>query len=81
MGVTTTTIHNINNPELMNKVLRHIKEPIIPTTVVENEKNAVMFAKRVGFPVLIKPIASLTKTNRIKCDNEHQLQEVFEATY
>ncbi|MEE6673577.1 carbamoyl-phosphate synthase large subunit [Pediococcus acidilactici] len=81
MGVTTTTIHNINNPELMNKVLRHIKEPIIPTTVVEKEKSAVMFAKRVGFPVLIKPIASLTKTNRIKCDNEHQLQEVLETAF
>ena len=35
----------------------------------------------MGFPVLIKPIASLTKTNRIKCDNEHQLQEVLETAF
>ena len=73
IGVTTTTIHNINNPELLNKVLRHIKEPTIPTTVVENEVGAVDFAKHVGFPVLLKPIASLSKTNRIKSDNIHQL--------
>lgn len=81
MGVTTTTIHNINNPELMNKVLRHIKEPTIPTTVVDTAANAIKFAKRVGFPVLIKPIASLTKTNRIKCDNEHQLVEMLEPAF
>ncbi|TLQ04184.1 ATP-grasp domain-containing protein [Pediococcus stilesii] len=81
MGVTTTTIHNINNPELMNKVLRHIKEPTIPTTVVETANSAIKFAKRVGFPVLIKPIASLTKTNRIKCDNEHQLVEMLEPAF
>ncbi len=81
MGVTTTTIHNINNPELMNRVLKHIKEPTIPTTVVENVTDALRFAKRVGFPVLIKPIASLTKTNRIKCDNEHQLMEMLESAF
>ncbi|MEE6679066.1 carbamoyl-phosphate synthase large subunit [Pediococcus pentosaceus] len=81
LGVTTTTIHNINNPELMNRVLKHIKEPTIPTTVVENVTDALRFAKRVGFPVLIKPIASLTKTNRIKCDNEHQLMEMLESAF
>jgi carbamoyl-phosphate synthase large subunit len=81
MGVTTTTIHNINNPELMNRVLRHIKEPTIPTTVVETEASALNFAKRVGFPVLIKPVASLTKTNRVKCDNEHQLMEMLESAF
>jgi carbamoyl-phosphate synthase large subunit len=81
MGVTTTTIHNINNPELMNKVLRHIKEPTIPTTVADSEASAVAFAKRVGYPVLIKPVASLTKTNRTKCENEHQLIEMLESAF
>ncbi|AEV95273.1 ATP-binding protein [Pediococcus claussenii] len=81
LGVTLTTIHNLQNPELMNRVLRHIKEPTIPTTVVETPEDAIKFAKKVGYPIIIKPIASLSKTNRQQCENEFQLIENLESSF
>lgn len=81
IGVTTTTIHNLQNPELMNRVLSHIKQPTIPTTVVDSNEAAIRFVKKVGYPVIIKPIASLTKTNRSRCENEHQMIENLESSF
>ncbi|MTV81158.1 carbamoyl phosphate synthase [Secundilactobacillus folii] len=73
LGIPGNAIMDINNPDRLNSVLKHVGVPIIASETVGTLDEAVNVAASIGYPVIVKPIAPRIDTNRILCESEAEL--------
>ncbi|WP_412990332.1 carbamoyl-phosphate synthase large subunit [Pediococcus siamensis] len=81
LGVSLRTIANTQNPESLNRILQNIHEPYIPTNILNDTKEVLKFVRRIGYPVIVKPVAAISNTSRMRCENEHQLKEMLASAF
>lgn len=81
LGVSLRTIANTQNPESLNRVLKNIHEPYIPTNILNDTDKVLKFVHRIGYPVIVKPIAAISSSNRMRCENEHQLRQMLASAF
>ncbi len=62
LGTTLDTIRKAEDRELFKRLLIEIGEPVPDSEVVSDVPSAVGFAKRVGYPVIVRPAFTLGGT-------------------
>ncbi|AMV62123.1 carbamoyl-phosphate synthase large subunit [Pediococcus damnosus] len=81
LGVSLRTIANTQNPESLNRILKNIHEPYIPTNILNDADAVLKFVHRIGYPVILKPVAAISNSSRMRCENEHQLKQMLASTF
>ncbi|WP_353856143.1 carbamoyl phosphate synthase large subunit [Bacillus sp. Bos-x628] len=59
LGTSVETIENGEDREKFRALMKHLNEPVPDSEIVDNVKDALQFAKEVGFPVIIRPAYTL----------------------
>ncbi|MFS0655941.1 carbamoyl phosphate synthase large subunit [Bacillus sp. 179-C3.3 HS] len=59
LGTSVETIENGEDREKFRALMKQLNEPVPDSEIVDNAKDALQFAKEVGFPVIIRPAYTL----------------------
>ena len=58
--------------------MESIHQPCIPSEVVENVPDALAFAEKIGYPVIVRPAYTLGGSGGGICQNVDELKEIAE---
>ncbi|GLB46864.1 carbamoyl-phosphate synthase (glutamine-hydrolyzing) [Philodulcilactobacillus myokoensis] len=78
LGASQLAIFMINNPIKMGRIIKNIHENIVPSTIVSSRENAVYIARKIGLPVIIKPVSKHHSPYRQNCKNFNQLDHALD---
>jgi carbamoyl-phosphate synthase large subunit len=73
LGTPLTAIKKAEDRELFKNLMIEIGEPIPPSAIVNNMKDAVEFAREIGYPVIVRPAYTLGGLGGGIAENEEQL--------
>ncbi|MBQ3599995.1 MAG: carbamoyl-phosphate synthase large subunit [Lachnospiraceae bacterium] len=76
LGANPETIDKAEDRQLFKETMEKIGEPIIPSVVTNNLKDALSFSHKEGFPVIIRPAFTLGGSGGGIAYNETQLREI-----
>lgn len=76
LGTTVETIKKAEDRELFKKTMEEIGEPVIESVVVNNVEDAVAFADKVGYPIIVRPAYTLGGTGGGNAENEKELRDI-----
>ncbi len=62
LGADVETIDKAEDRQAFKDMMREIGEPVIPSEVVHTVEDALAFAKRLGYPVVVRPAFTLGGT-------------------
>jgi carbamoyl-phosphate synthase large subunit len=62
LGTSAEGIKNAEDRQAFKSMMETIKEPCIESKVVEKASDAVDFANKIGFPVIVRPAYTLGGT-------------------
>ncbi len=74
-GVPESTIRQVNNPVLLNQTLRRLKAPTKKIATVANYQDALEVARKVGFPVVVRPVLPRSLRMRRIVQDPDELQQ------
>lgn len=75
LGTPGEAIRKAEDRDLFKKMLCEIGEPVPESVVVETVEDAVSFAEKVGYPVVVRPAYTLGGTGGGLANNEKELRE------
>ncbi|AKP65793.1 carbamoylphosphate synthase large subunit [Levilactobacillus koreensis JCM 16448] len=73
LGMTASTLRQINNPAALNATLKAIHEPVIEAQIVDTTDEAMGLVESIGFPLIVKPVSPRVDTNRTVCENVDEM--------
>lgn len=73
LGTPLSAIKEAEDRELFKNLMIKIGEPIPPSAIVSNMKDAMEFATKIGYPVIVRPAYTLGGLGGGIADNEEQL--------
>ena len=76
LGTNSDSIRRAEDRELFKEMCQSIGEPVIPSEITYNMDEARQAAKRIGYPVVLRPAFTLGGTGGGFADNEEELVEV-----
>ncbi len=76
IGTNTKTIKEAEDRELFKELMERINEPIAPSTVVNYVEDALEYAKKIGYPVVVRPAYTLGGTGGGIAHNEKELHDI-----
>ncbi|MGN0621285.1 MAG: carbamoyl-phosphate synthase large subunit, partial [Porcipelethomonas sp.] len=76
LGADPETIHKAEDRQAFKDTMEKIGEPCIPSKVVETIEDAVDFAGKIGYPVIVRPAFTLGGTGGGIAENEEQLRDI-----
>mgnify|MGYP000013182162 CR=1 FL=1 len=76
IGTDTNTIKEAEDRELFKELMEKIKEPIAPSTIVNEVEDALIYAKEIGYPVVVRPAYTLGGTGGGIASNEKELHDI-----
>ena len=76
LGTSSTSIERAEDRELFKELCQEIGEPVIPSEITYNIEEAKEAAKRIGYPVVLRPAFTLGGTGGGFADNESELEEI-----
>ncbi len=76
LGTNSESIERAEDRELFKELCQSIGEPTIPSEITYNLDEAVEAAKRIGYPVVLRPAFTLGGTGGGFADNEQELIEI-----
>lgn len=79
-GLSVRAALNFRDKSRMKDVLRAHKLPCARHALVEKFVDAIAFAERVGFPLVIKPQAGAGALSTYRVDDAHSLSEALDLT-
>ncbi len=78
LGTPLTAIQNAEDRELFRQLMQQINEPIPNSEAVTSVEEAIAFARRVGYPVIIRPAYTLGGTGGGIASNEEELVSIVQ---
>ncbi len=78
IGTTALTIKKAEDRLEFKKTMEKLAEPVAASTIVEDVKSAVLFAGKIGYPIVIRPAYTLGGSGGGIADNEDELREICE---
>ncbi|MFN3421636.1 MAG: carbamoyl-phosphate synthase (glutamine-hydrolyzing) large subunit, partial [Armatimonadota bacterium] len=78
LGTPLTAIQNAEDRELFRQLMQQINEPIPESVAVTTIEDAIAFANRVGYPVIIRPAYTLGGTGGGVANNEEELRQIVQ---
>ncbi len=79
MKVIGTSIESIKEGEdrdSFKRLMERTNQPIAPSDIVTDVESAVVFANRIGYPVIVRPAYTLGGTGGGIAENEQELKEI-----
>ena len=78
LGTHLSSINKAEDRDLFRQLMFDIGEPVPESIIAANVEEAVKFAKRIGYPIIIRPAFTLGGTGGGIVDNEQDLCTVVE---
>ena len=78
LGTTAETIRNAEGRQEFKDLMERIGEPCAPSLLVENVKDGVEFAKKIGYPVVLRPAYTLGGSGGGIAHNQTEIEEILE---
>ena len=78
LGTTALTIKKAEDREMFKETMEKIGEPVAASDVVENVEDGVKFAKKIGFPVVLRPAYTLGGSGGGIAHNTAELRKILE---
>ena len=78
IGTTSETIKKAEDRLEFKATMEKIGEPVAASLVVENVEDGVAFAKKIGYPVVLRPAYTLGGSGGGIAHNVQELQEILE---
>ena len=78
LGARCETIEKAEDRLKFKETMEAIHQPCIPSEVVENVPDALAFAEKIGYPVIVRPAYTLGGSGGGICQNEEELREIAE---
>ena len=79
LGANPETIDRAEDRQAFKDTLAEIDQPVIPSEVVNDLEAGKKVAKKIGYPVIIRPAFTLGGTGGGIADNEDQFVEIAEG--
>ncbi|MBR2371732.1 MAG: ATP-grasp domain-containing protein, partial [Clostridia bacterium] len=79
LGTNTLAIKKAEDREAFKETMEKLNEPIVEGTIVTEVHEALEFADRVGYPVIVRPAYTLGGTGGGIADTKEQLAEICEG--
>ena len=76
LGINPDIISTINNRKKFKDFLQNIGEPEVSSNVVCSADEALEFAQKIGYPVLVRPAYTLDGDSAVSCENKEELEIV-----
>ncbi len=76
LGTSSESIERAEDRELFKEMCESIGEPVIPSEITYNLEEAKEAAKRIGYPVVLRPAFTLGGTGGGFAENEEELVEI-----
>ena len=76
LGTRFSSIERAEDRELFKELCLSIGEPVIPSEITYNLDEAREAAKKIGYPVVLRPAFTLGGTGGGFADNEQELEEI-----
>ena len=76
LGTSFQSIEQAEDRELFKELCQSLGEPVLPSLIANNIDEAVEAAKRIGYPVVLRPAFTLGGTGGF-ADDETQLREMM----
>ncbi len=76
LGTSVKSVEMAEDRELFRNLLENLNQPVLPSFAVDNVKDAVDSANKIGFPVVIRPAYTLGGTGGGIAANETELIEI-----
>ena len=76
LGCRPDTIDRAEDRQLFKDTMEKLNQPIIPSKVVETLEDALSFAEKIGYPVIVRPAFTMGGTGGGICDDAEQLREI-----
>ena len=81
LGTSSESIERAEDRELFKKLCQSIGEPVIPSEISYSLEEAKEAAKKIGYPVVLRPAFTLGGTGGGFADNEEELIEIGENAF
>ncbi len=76
LGTPLSAIKKAEDRELFKETMEQIGEPIPESTIVEDVESAILFAEKIGYPLIVRPAYTMGGTGGGIADNEDELTEI-----
>ncbi len=76
LGTSSTSIERAEDRELFKEMCESIGEPVIPSEITYDIEQAKQAAKKIGYPVVLRPAFTLGGTGGGFANNEEELIEI-----
>lgn len=77
LGTSFESIERAEDRELFKELCESIGEPVLPSDVAGSVEHAVEIARKIGYPVILRPAFTLGGTGGGFADNEEELRELM----
>ncbi|MDV2582572.1 carbamoyl-phosphate synthase large subunit [Alkalibacillus haloalkaliphilus] len=78
LGTNLEAIEKAEDRELFRQLMLDLNEPIPESTIVSTVEDAVEFANKIGYPIIVRPAYTLGGTGGGMCDDEQSLKETVQ---
>ncbi|PLS16617.1 carbamoyl-phosphate synthase large subunit [Bacillus sp. M6-12] len=76
LGTKLSAIEQAEDRDLFRTLMNELGEPVPDSDIVHNTEEALRFAERVGYPVIVRPAFTLGGTGGGICSDEAELLEI-----
>ena len=76
LGTKLSAINKAEDRDLFRELMRELNEPVPESDIVHTVEEAINFANKIGYPVIVRPAFTMGGTGGGIVDNETQLHEI-----
>ena len=77
LGTSFNSIERAEDRELFKELCEEIGEPVLPSDVADSIESGVEIARKIGYPVILRPAFTLGGTGGGFADNETELRDLM----
>ncbi len=77
IGTSIESIKEGEDRDSFKKLMERTNQPIAPSEIVTTVEDGIVFAKKIGYPVIVRPAYTLGGTGGGIAENEEQLIEIL----
>lgn len=78
LGTKLSAIDQAEDRDLFKQLMEDLNQPIPESDIVHTVDEAVAFADKIGYPIIVRPAFTLGGTGGGMCDNEEELRVIAE---
>lgn len=79
LGTKVEAIKQAEDRDLFKQLMKTLQEPIPESTIVHNLDEALLFAEKIGYPLIVRPAFTLGGTGGGMCDDQQALTKIVQS--